>query len=229
MNIYKYDDEFNDRLKEVRNHEKYDDYIKENSKLRRTKKCLDLKFSDFRLIQLNLMVLSLIVIAITFFSLYKIRNSTQVDLYIQSAVVTSFYVIVLIYMRDFIFKALFMYKGTMMDLYYQEHNNLVDSPTEVIYVPVSDNGRIIGILEGMLYGFGILVQSYTMIGVVLAIRSYVSVTSHNNKEESEFYIIGLMGSLLSSIIITGIYIISMYLISEKNILELISYYLPRIS
>ncbi len=90
----------------------------------------------------------------------------------------------------------------------------------------TNNGAKIGIIEGYLFAIGIFIQSITFIGVVLAVRSYVSVSSHQNKEEGEFYIIGVLGSLLFTIVVTSIYILSCDYFSNVPILNIISKYLP---
>ncbi len=209
---YVYKPKFNNRLKEKRRNEKNE----------------LINHDDFKLIQRILAVLSAVLTGFVFYALYYIRNSEKGYLYQSIGMITILFILSLIYSRGPIFKILFISKRSMMELYYKEHNELIfdEKSTDIVIVPVTDNGKIIGILESLLYAFGVLIQNYTLIGVVMAIRSYVSVTAHNNKEESEFYIIGLMGSLLSTIVITGVYVLFIYLIHGVNIIKEISVYIP---
>lgn len=96
--------------------------------------------------------------------------------------------------------------------------------TEII--TSSNNGKLIGILEGFIISIGILIQNIVIIGLVLGIRSYVSVSSHKNKEESEYYIIGLLGSLIITIVYTSLYIILVQYATKINLLDHISNNLP---
>ena len=107
---------------------------------------------------------------------------------------------------------LFAYKYKLMKKYYKKLEELsVDESGNISrnkkVIPRTNNGGLIGITESLLYItiFVFFGNQVTLIGIILAVRSYVTITSHQNKEESEFYIIGTLGSLLYTIGIFKIY------------------------
>ncbi|BES66329.1 hypothetical protein SANA_27680 [Gottschalkiaceae bacterium SANA] len=67
---------------------------------------------------------------------------------------------------------------------------------EVVFVPNSPNGKMLGILESMIYMGAFFSRNLFLIGIVVGIRSYLTTHLHPNKEESEFYLMGVLGSLI---------------------------------
>ncbi len=67
---------------------------------------------------------------------------------------------------------------------------------EVVFVPEGPNGKMLGILESVIYAGAFFSRSLLLIGIIVGIRSYLTIYLHPNKEESEFYLMGVLGSLI---------------------------------
>jgi|GEM_PF-2587536 len=117
-------------------------------------------------------------------------------------------------LRDIWFsKFIFMWKDEYLNEYYGEIDKRIrdlkiheeQKEENLIFISTGPNGKMIGLLESFLYLGAFFMRSVSFIGIILAVRSYVAVSSHPNKEESEFYIMGVLGSLLYSLMFAFLY------------------------
>lgn len=163
--------------------------------------------------------IALIVLGLLFYT----RPYLGLFKYLYFSFITVVYIAFLVFVRGlFVSKIVFMYKNIMMEMYYNGF------PPKGDPIVISDNGKIIGTLEGFLFALGVFINSVAFIGIILGIRSYVAVKSHPNKEESEFYIMGMMGSLLASLAMTGIYILVVNAFFDVKVLDQVSKFIPNI-
>lgn len=140
-------------------------------------------------------------------------------------------------LRGYFFKWLFGYKESMMNDYYYLLKKKIDEygatikdiDCTLVLAPRTGNGMLIGVLESFLYAFAIIIHSYALLGFILAVRSYVSVSSHPNKEESEFYIIGQLGSLAYVVVFTILFIASLRVICNFDIVDAATQYLSLVT
>jgi len=141
-------------------------------------------------------------------SIYFWINRRCSDSSIIYLIFSVFFLLAFIKFSSFWFsKIIFRWKSGFLRQYYQRLDEEVgdmevnqDQREEtLVFVPSGPNGGMIGLLESFLYAGAFFARSMAFIGIVLAVRSYVAVSSHPNKEESEFYIMGVMGSLLYSL------------------------------
>ncbi len=108
-------------------------------------------------------------------------------------------------LRDLWFdRVIFRWKNSYMKQYYRAvdkklkkmRKNDWSLEEEIIFVPNGPNGKMLGILESVIYVGAFFFRSLLLIGIIVGVRSYLTIHLHPNKEESEFYLMGVMGSLI---------------------------------
>lgn len=209
--------------------------VKENDKLNLNKSLYDYKNEAISVVFGIYIIMSGLIFILCGLLLkqnHVLHNQGELARYSAIALVSLYALLIYLYLKDLWFKLLFSYKYDMMNNYYRLLGEKIreyqtpENPAEctLVLAPRTSNGRLIGALEALLYSFAIIIQNYTLLGIILAVRSYVTVKSHPNKEESEFYIIGLLGSLLYSIVFTIIYVVMMRSFFEFNIISEVSIY-----
>jgi hypothetical protein len=129
--------------------------------------------------------------------------------WLEYVIVTIVFVVAFVKLRGLWFsKVVFSWKKQYLNDYYskiEDYNNEfnksrgIATESVVEHIVSGPNGSMIGLLESLLYVGAVFMKSYPLLGLILAVRSYVAVSSHDNKEESEFYIMGLLGGLVYSI------------------------------
>lgn len=197
-------------------------------------------------IKKNIYLWSVITVLLSLICIFYIKEAVSISNILNKFVIifilTVLLIVGLMELKGlFVAKILFGYKTALMNMYYnclnidgilknpEESEPRLDALDEAkferVIIPITDNGSLIGIVEGFLYAIGVICMSPIFIGIVLALRSYVSVSSHPNKEESEFYIIGLLGSLLCSIAFTLLYILLVDTMTSINLFHEIQKYM----
>lgn len=70
---------------------------------------------------------------------------------------------------------------------------------ELVFVPKGPNEKMLGILESVIYAGAFFSRNLLFIGIIAGVRSYLTIYLHPNKEESEFYLMGVLGSLIYAV------------------------------
>lgn len=70
---------------------------------------------------------------------------------------------------------------------------------ELVFVPKGPNGRMLGVLESVLYMGAFFSRSWLLIGILAGVRSYLTIHLCSDKEESEFFLMGVFGSLIYAV------------------------------
>ena len=67
---------------------------------------------------------------------------------------------------------------------------------EIVFVPNGPNGKMLGILESVIYVGAFFSRNMLLIGIIVGVRAYLTIHFHPDKEELEFYLMGVLGSLI---------------------------------
>lgn len=63
------------------------------------------------------------------------------------------------------------------------------------------NGKKIGVLERVIIFIGIIIQEWTLIAIVIALKTIARYSALNEQHKSEYFLIGTMASILWTILI----------------------------
>lgn len=85
------------------------------------------------------------------------------------------------------------------------------------------NGSIIGNLERILVFLGIIIQEWTLIGIVVALKTIARYKELDNQDQSEYFLIGSMFSLLWAILVATIFVL---LIKETEYFNELKFLIP---
>ena len=85
------------------------------------------------------------------------------------------------------------------------------------------NGSIIGNLERILVFLGIIIQEWTLIGIVVALKTIARYKELDNQDQSEYFLIGSMCSLLWAILVATIFVL---LIKETEYFNELKFLIP---
>jgi len=86
-----------------------------------------------------------------------------------------------------------------------------------------NNGRMIGILERLMVFLAIIIQQWTLIAIVVALKTIARYSALDGKEKSEYFLIGSMFSLLWAIVLGLIFV---FIIKEIEYFEELKFILP---
>ncbi len=64
------------------------------------------------------------------------------------------------------------------------------------------NGKIIGILERVIVFLGIFIGEWSLVGIILALKTIARYKELDGKDNSEYFLIGTMASLLWAILMS---------------------------
>lgn len=81
------------------------------------------------------------------------------------------------------------------------------------------NGSLIGNLERILFFIGVVLQNWTLIGIIVALKTIGRYNKLDNQEFAEYFLIGSFLSLLYSILLGLIFIFIISYIDDLNFLK----------
>ncbi|PAB60990.1 hypothetical protein [Anaeromicrobium sediminis] len=162
------------------------------------------------------------IILLFFVYMYYYLSNLYLEKIWQFGIITSIYLCLNIYSRDFFIEIIFKDKERIINNIYRLKKNIQ-----------TYNGRVLGILEGLFISAFILIREYTVIYGFLLFKSIASFRTNSNnhdgeKEHAEFYLMGTLSSYLISIGLTFLYIIVIKLQFNIYIVNILNKYLFQI-
>lgn len=99
----------------------------------------------------------------------------------------------------------------------RQHNRCVDMPSTF------HNGKFIGNLERFLVFVSIIVNQWSLLAIIVALKTIARYTELDDQEKAEYFLIGSMLSLIWAILLGFVFI---YFIKETEYLKFFEFLMP---